>query len=236
MPFANFRQLLALRRRAAEVMGSAEYAAITAAAEPIKRDRFGVKVWRLQDGSYLKLFRPKHKKWFSSERLVPANARFAFNAHQLINRGIATVDVKRLCFCASVERHAVHYDPLEGETMEDLLLQLKDPNLLPAFARFMAMLHDAGILFRSLHLGNVVRQPNGELGLIDVHAITFERGSLNAQARSRNFRHLLRNGRQAELMNRFGSDLFWQAYFETTQIKRRPAIRLKSQVQPLINS
>ena len=64
--------------------------------------------------------------------------------------------------------------------------------MLPALGAFIAKLHDRGVYFRSLHLGNIVMTPEGTLGLIDIADMRFSRGQLTASQRKRNLRHLLR--------------------------------------------
>ena len=74
----------------------------------------------------------------------------------------------------------------QGEAPSDLLEQL---------ARFIAELHQAGVYFRSLHLGNVVLTPQGKLGLIDIADLSIQRWPLLGSQRLRNFRHMLRDAR-----------------------------------------
>ena len=54
----------------------------------------------------------------------------------------------------------------------------------------MRRLHDEGIYFRSLHLGNVVLTPQGELGLIDIADVRLHRGPLTRFWRKRNLRRM----------------------------------------------
>jgi RIO-like serine/threonine protein kinase len=62
--------------------------------------------------------------------------------------------------------------------------------LLPELAAYILKLHQLGIYFRSLHLGNVLRTPDGGYGLIDFLDIRFKRAPLGRLLVRRNFRHL----------------------------------------------
>jgi len=56
----------------------------------------------------------------------------------------------------------------------------------------IAELHDKGVYFRSLHLGNVVQNEAGQIGLIDISDMTCGDTSLGRLKRARNFQHLFR--------------------------------------------
>jgi RIO-like serine/threonine protein kinase len=62
--------------------------------------------------------------------------------------------------------------------------------LLPSFAAFIRSLHERGIYFRSLHLGNVLLLPDGDFGLIDFLDIRFRRPPLGKRLVRRNLAHL----------------------------------------------
>jgi len=53
-------------------------------------------------------------------------------------------------------------------------------------------LHERGVYFRSLHLGNVVRTPDGRLGLIDISDVRVHRRPLGRLLRARNLRRMQR--------------------------------------------
>jgi hypothetical protein len=59
------------------------------------------------------------------------------------------------------------------------------------FTFFVIRLHFLGIYFRSLHLGNVVLTPAGELGLIDFSDLTLWPCPLPRFMRRRNIRRML---------------------------------------------
>ncbi|MDR2786960.1 MAG: hypothetical protein LBD06_01125 [Candidatus Accumulibacter sp.] len=95
----------------------------------------------------------------------------------------------------SVQRDAVRYWPLEGVTLRALLQRGLDAEserrTKRLFTDFVIHLHSLGIYFRSLHLGNVVLTPAGELGLIDFSDLRVYRPPLSIFMRRRNIRRML---------------------------------------------
>ena len=167
------------------------YESLRDGAEVLEADRYGDKVLRLTDGNFLKLFR--RKRLISSAALYPYAQRFADNAQTLQQLGIPcprTIAVYRI---PGIARDAVHYEPLPGDTLRQLIVAGDNGNELRAqLGELIASLHDRGVYFRSLHLGNVVRTPEGRLGLIDIADMKTRRRPLNRLQRKRNFAHMLR--------------------------------------------
>ncbi|WP_336145611.1 lipopolysaccharide kinase InaA family protein, partial [Klebsiella pneumoniae] len=65
-------------------------------------------------------------------------------------------------------------------------------SLIERFGRFMAQLHERGVYFRSLHLGNVLLLEDGEFGLIDVADMRIFPSALRNTLRQRNLKHMQR--------------------------------------------
>jgi tRNA A-37 threonylcarbamoyl transferase component Bud32 len=166
---------------------------LTANAQVIEEDGLGPKVLRLVDGSFLKLFR--RRRWYTSGSFDPYSERFAINSERLRRMGIPTpqiLDLHRLKDGSS----AVHYTPLPGNTLRQVLQAITAPDvrqaLVERFGKFMAQLHEQGVYFRSLHLGNVLVLEDGEFGLIDVADLRIYPSSLSLSLRQRNLRHMQR--------------------------------------------
>lgn len=87
-------------------------------AEVLEADGHGDKVLRLRDGSFLKLFR--RKRLISSAALFPYAERFAHNASELARRGIVCPKVLDVLRIPHIQRDAVHYEPLPGQTLRQL--------------------------------------------------------------------------------------------------------------------
>ncbi|MDH0746573.1 toluene tolerance protein [Pseudomonas sp. GD03842] len=192
-----------------------DYQALRKDAEVIEADAFGDKVLRLTDGNFMKLFR--RKRLVSSAALFPYAKRFANNASTLHKRGIPCPDVLETYRVGEIARDVVHYRPLPGRTLRQLIAEpgyFNDEALLRKFGRFVAELHNQGIYFRSLHLGNVVMTPDNEFGLIDIADMKTLRRPLRKSLCLRNFQHMRRyKGDHAWLLQNHG-DLFFEAYIE----------------------
>ena len=190
----------------------ANFQSIAAGAEVIEADAHGDKVLLLPDGTYLKLFR--RKRLLSSALWSPYSQRFVNACRILALRCIPCPEVIALYRVSGIVRDVVHYHPLPGQTLRQLLKQGMDDEesvqLRRQLGAFVARLHLLGIYFRSLHLGNIVRTPSGALGLIDLADIRIFRRSLNWHQRPRNLKHMLRYPKEAQWLNRTSD--FLEAY------------------------
>lgn len=159
--------------------------------ELLEKDSHGPKVVRLPSGLLLKIFRSRRNPLIA--RLRPDARRFADRASRLQALDIRTPRIDECCW---IERDkaisACLYQPLEGEAL-DRLFRDSRPRfdvLLPRLAAYIHRLHQRGIYFRSLHLGNILLTPDGDFGLIDFLDIRFKRGPLGKHLVQRNFAHL----------------------------------------------
>lgn len=169
-----------------------DYLALREGATVLEADGHGDKVLRLADGSFLKLFR--RKRLISSASWSPYAKRFADNAAALARRGIPCPVVIEVFRIRAMARDGVHYHPLAGRTLREVVRAGLTPAdhaaLRDAFNHFVRKLHDLGLYFRSLHLGNVVLTPAGELGLIDISDLRVHGRPLNRFWRKRNLLRL----------------------------------------------
>ncbi|WP_150303089.1 lipopolysaccharide kinase InaA family protein [Pseudomonas saliphila] len=171
-------------------------------ADVLEKDRYGEKVLRLADGTFLKLFR--RKSWFSKNMLYPPAKRFADNATQLKRLAIACPTIIQVYTMSAPYRSVVHYEPLAGITLRQLFKENNDldqADTSSRLAEFITRLHDRGVYFRSLHLGNIVLTPEGELGLIDISDMRCLDKPLSNKLRKRNYRHLMRYKEDLDLID-----------------------------------
>lgn len=162
-------------------------------AEVLEKDGHGEKVLRLADGTFLKLFR--RKSLLSKTAIYPPARRFADNAAELERLGIPCPKVLELYRLSEPYRTVVHYEPLPGQTLRQLLSSDTTLDQLELFARlaeFITHLHELGVYFRSLHMGNIVLTPDNEFGLIDISDMRCLGRPLSRRMRDRNYQHLLR--------------------------------------------
>ena len=162
-------------------------------ADILEQDHYGIKVLRLADGTFLKLFR--RKTLLSKNTLFPHAKRFANNASKLHAMGIPCPKILGLYKMRKPYRSVVHYEPLPGDTLRQVLAQAnpsQQVEVMSKLGRFVAHLHDLGVYFRSLHMGNIIMTPHGELGLIDISDMRCLGRPLSKWMRKRNYQHLLR--------------------------------------------
>jgi hypothetical protein len=172
-------------------------------AQVLEADSYGAKVYRLQDGNILKLFR--RKRWFSSALLRPYSRRFIDNASQLEKLGVPTLKVVSYHTLDQPGMTAVLYSPLPGETLRQLAQKagFSWAQALPALIGLIRELHHSGIYFRSLHLGNIVVTPDNKLGLIDVADMRFFKAPLSESLKKRNLQHFARYIARENLNDQF---------------------------------
>ncbi|MGY8811823.1 MAG: toluene tolerance protein [Pseudomonadales bacterium] len=170
-----------------------QFDAMRLGASVLEEDGHGVKVLRLADGTFLKLFR--RKSWLSKNAFFTPAQRFAENASLLQQRNIPCPQIIALYHLPDPYRSVVHYSPLAGNTLRQLLNDsrgIESFELLMNLATFVTSLHDKGVYFRSLHLGNIVLTPDNEFGLIDISDMRCLDRPLSKRLRARNYQHLLR--------------------------------------------
>ncbi|MCU7213221.1 bifunctional O-antigen ligase/aminoglycoside phosphotransferase family protein [Pseudomonas sp. VE 196-7] len=184
------RRLLTLPVQKLSVTGLEQ---LSREARIIEEDGLGPKVLCLNDGSFLKLFR--RRRWYTSGSFNPYSERFAVNSEQLRQMGIPTPQVLNV-YRLDDGSSAVHYAPLPGHTLRQVLQSITAPAvrqaLIERFGKFMAQLHEKGVYFRSLHLGNVLVLEDGEFGLIDLADLRIFPTPLSLSMRQRNLRHMQR--------------------------------------------
>lgn len=192
-------------------IAAAEIDRLREGARVLELDGRGEKVLLTPDKRIIKIFYPRRR--FSSAHLYPYAYRFWNNAQHLKSRGITTVQCQQLRHDRTNRRHIITYPLLPGTTLRDCLNAGDCGNQqLKKLATFMAELHDQGILFRSIHLGNILILEDGEFGLIDIADMSIRRWRLGLFRRARNFRHLLHDKRDRETLGTYDYGRFLGEY------------------------
>lgn len=161
------------------------------AGDVLEKDSKGPKVIRLPEGDIVKIFRSRRLPLIA--RLRPDSRRFAERAEHLQRLGIKTPSIRESCWIDRDQAvSACLYRPLEGTPLDKLFhnSRARFDALLPQLGRYIYQLHQRGIYFRSLHLGNVLYTPEGDFGLIDFLDIRFKNRPLRPTLIRRNFEHL----------------------------------------------
>lgn len=181
-------------RTSHRILEHADYLDMRKGARVIEQDEHGDKVLLLADGTYLKLFR--RKRFVTSAAWKPYASRFVDNAAALARVGIPCPVVISHYRIPSIVRDAVHYHPLEGRTIRQVIAvgmpETRAAQLRARLLKFIHLLHSLGIFFRSAHLGNIVLTPDDQLGLIDISDLTITWFRLGPFRRRRNMKHVLR--------------------------------------------
>lgn len=188
-----------------------EFAQLRAGARVLECDARGEKVLLTPDNRIIKLFYPRRR--FTSARIYPYAIRFWNNTKRLQARGIATVQCQQLRYDPQQLRHLITYPLLPGTPLRECLQDGRcGDEHLAELAGFIATLHTSGVLFRSIHLGNILVLEDGRFGLIDVADMSIRPWSLGLFRRARNFRHLLHDRRDREILGKFGYHRFLAEY------------------------
>ena len=157
-----------------------------------EQDQYGIKVAKLKNNDFIKIFRVKNL--FSITHFFSYARSFARNAERLKKLGIPTIKVKQLYHIQNSNKSAVVYEPLEGQTITEALHSKSfSITLAKDLGVFIAQLHEKGIYFRGLHLGNIVLTPDNKMGLIDIADMTIFPWPLDCRRRLRNFSRFWRD-------------------------------------------
>ena len=187
------RRLKTLRDRPVRRLSAAALKTLETHAQIIEEDGLGPKVLRLENGNFLKLFR--ERRCYTSGSFNPYSERFAVNSERLQAMGIPAPRILDLYQLANGST-AVLYQPLPGQTLRQVMQSMGSPAvrqaLVERFGKFLALLHDKGVYFRSLHLGNVLLMDDGEFALIDIADLHIYPSPLRIALRQRNLRHMQR--------------------------------------------
>lgn len=168
----------------------------------LEKDSRGPKVLMLSDGQILKIFHSRRHPMLSW--LNPPAKKFAQNALILQQLGIPAPQIAESLWIDITDGiSASIYQPLPGRSVESILKEAPEQidALLPLLAIFIKTLHQQGVYFRSLHLGNILQLQNGQFGLIDFLDLTKKPRPLSNWEVNRNFKHLERYLARRKLMS-----------------------------------
>lgn len=219
-------------RRISKALTPQAFEQLRQGAEILEQDARGLKVLRLPNGDILKIFRVKHL--ISSARLYSYARQFCRNAERLQVLGIPTVTIRDLYHFSDSSSSAVLYQPLAGSTVRQLAhaRQFNDESL-ERLGAFIGSLHDKGVYFRSLHMGNIVRGEDGAFGLIDVADMSIYPWSLRCGRRLRNLYHVCRLREDIRQLGVQQWQTLWQGYFGRAGLSARCHERMAAQLDKL---
>ncbi|MCQ4291426.1 MULTISPECIES: toluene tolerance protein [Stutzerimonas stutzeri subgroup] len=190
-----------------------------ASGRVLEQDARGAKVVALENGLYLKIFYTRRNSLLA--RLAPSARRFQRNTETLQACGISAPNVSEIFWINKARGlSACLYHPLPGQSLEQIYLKDRAGFIarIPAVAEFFKLLHNRGIYFRSLHLGNILELPNGKFGLIDCLDLQRKRGPLSSSLIRRNLAHLENYLQRRGLLAEFP----WRALMDAYQNSSEP--------------
>ncbi|MEX2489378.1 MAG: hypothetical protein WD356_07610 [Pseudomonadales bacterium] len=166
------------------------------------------------DGKIVKCFYPRKK--LSTSTFLPQAKRFSINARKLRDRNIPAPIVDEVLYCKAIPVHLIVYSWMDGEDLRFLcsnghIACLSD---LPAF---LAHLHKQGIYFRAIHLGNLLRQKDDTLAILDMSDLRTQPYRLGAFQRARNLAHLINRREDKAYFVSYGIDRFIKEYIDCCQ-------------------
>lgn len=210
-----------------------DYKVMSTDATVLEQDERGIKVLLLANGDILKIFRVK--RVISGTNIYSYARRFCRNAKRLSALDIPTVRIKSLYHFKASKNTAVLYTPLEGQTLSQLIHRESfDLSLAEKLGDFLAELHKKGIHFHSLHTGNVVQTPDGQLGLIDISDMSIYAWPLLCNTRMRSFKRLCRYQDDIRKLGLIFWNLFQDRYFEKSQLSKRCMNKIRDANQKLV--
>ncbi len=196
--------------------------------EPLVGPREQPKVLRLPDGEYMKFFR--HRKLISTSRIRPQALQFVKNSLALREYNIIAPVCDRMYRCRKHGVDVVRYHGVEGTELRDLVEQ-GDGSVLDRLPAYLEMLHSRGIMFRAIHLANILLTPQDRLALIDISDLDIKGGPLNTWRRARNILHLLNKRDDRDAFTRYGRERFVEAYLQAWGVSDYRASYLRSYVR-----
>lgn len=174
-----------------------------------------------EDGRILKFFRPR--KQISTSRIFPLAERFVRNSIGLRALGIPAAGCDRVYRCKSDEVDIISYPALDGRDIRELLAE-GDEGVLARIPGLMHALHEQGVMFTAIHLGNIlVLDKDQELALIDIADLHLKGRPLHVFERARNLLHLINNKDDRDIYRAYGTDRFLDEYLQIAGISGRSA-------------
>ena len=151
----------------------------------------------------IKVWHPK--RLITSARLNPYDIRFRNNAVKLRRLGFQTPVVLGWGSIGRDGTRFLCYEALPGRTLREL-----QPDVdLTGAAAFIVRLHDTGVDFRSLHLGNILWDGANGYSLIDLTDCRFSTRSLSLKRRANRLLYLCTHKRDVAFM---ASQNHWSAF------------------------
>lgn len=201
-----------------------DYLNLTEGAKLIKRTRTKLRLLLSTENKIIKHI--YKRKWFSTATLWPYATRFINNAKRLKSKNILVPEINAVYFYPKLNCDILIYDYVDGPTLYDIACN-NDLSFMPKFAHYIAMLHDLGIYFKDLHLGNIVVK-NDSYTLLDLESIHCKRRALTLTQRAQNLKYMFSIKEHVQFYQQFGADKFLDEYYKAVSQSDRSRNKSKS--------
>jgi serine/threonine protein kinase len=150
------------------------------------------------------------RKKISTSTFFPQAEQFKKNSQRLFERGIKGPIVTDIIYCKEIPVHMVVYNRLEGDDLR-VLAEREGVNVLSQLPSYLAELHEIGVFFRAIHLGNILLHAR-EMSLIDISDLSIQSSPLGNFQRARNLAHLFNSDLDKNLFTQYGLQQFLKEY------------------------
>jgi hypothetical protein len=170
------------------------------------------------DGTVTKFWARK-KGFFSSSTISPYSTRFIKNAAELTRRGVIAPEIISHAKLEHSHVRIVTYRSLPGESIRELLKENPTHVDIPRLAEYIFQLHEKGISFGGMHLGNIIQRPNDQgYGLIDFTDVKFYSKPVSLLRRAANLATPLRYQDDVKRITESGLPSLQQCYLDLLKL------------------
>ena len=182
------------------------------------------------DDTITKLWARK-RKLLSSATLCPYSNRFVRNAEELKRQGIAVPEILSHATVKNSHVRIVTYRPLPGQSIRELLSENPESVNIPELCEYIYQLHQKGILFRSMHLGNIIQGPGANnYGLIDFTDVKFYSRPAPLLRRAANLATPLRYTQDIDHIKEAGLPSLQKSYLNILQLSKTKKQRFNDEL------
>ena len=166
------------------------------------------------------------RKFISTSLFVPQAERFHANSIKLKQIGLAAPDVSEVYFCPDIPVHMVVYQYLKGADFRELCTK-NNSQCIDRLPSYIAMLHETGVYFRAIHLGNVLQLDDDDLALVDITDLTVRSNQVTIFERARNIAHLFNSSEDKLFLADYGLRRFLDSYYLSAKLTAGKIRRLE---------
>ena len=133
---------------------------------------------------------------------------------EALKLGIPTPKISASLFEPITGRRILRYAPLPGLSVRDALHADEASFTWRDIARFLHSIHEKGVYFRSIHLGNIIDLGHSKFGLIDFTDVTFYRSPIPLKRRAHNIHFIYKYPEDRHKMEQTPSPWIKESYLE----------------------